>query len=60
MGTTNDPIMAELRRIRNGLNKMIRENPEQFQAEIRAICEQNKHRLYAYKNGKLRKVAPKP
>jgi hypothetical protein len=54
-----DPIMAELRRIRNGLNKMIRENPAQFEAEIQAIREQCKDRLYAYKNGKLRKVALK-
>ncbi len=51
-----DPIMAELRKVRNSLNKMIREDPARFEAEIQAIREQCKDRLYAYKNGKLCKV----
>jgi hypothetical protein len=54
-----DPIMAELRRVRNGLNKMIRENPAQFNAEIRAICEQHKDRLVEFRNGRIRKVSPR-
>lgn len=40
-----DPIMAEIRRIRNGLNRMIRKDPSRFEAELQAIREQYKDRL---------------
>jgi ElaB/YqjD/DUF883 family membrane-anchored ribosome-binding protein len=43
-----NPFVEEIRKIRAKLNKMLRENPKQYEARIQAIREQYKDRLVRF------------
>jgi hypothetical protein len=51
-----DPFVAEIRKIRNKLNRLIEKHPEQFEARMQAIREQYKDRLVRLGPRRIKKV----